>query len=177
MMSCLEHFYPLHFGELESVGNLMNAVATLLTWYRVLYKKMFPLPSSCVYSQSMPTRITTRLRRLPASTGQPALLKFINLHRQWVHGRFLTAPTRHTDIALRTGRRRHQQVRFGEKLQVIAHLHGTRFGKVLVRVARKSSAHEHVEHIVYVRFRQSGQHGGAGQIGVATNVAGTAVGH
>jgi hypothetical protein len=51
-------------------------------------------------------------------------------------------------VAAGTGRERNQQINLGEKFNEIAGPDGARFHEVLMRVARKTSAHEYVHHVV-----------------------------
>ena len=51
-------------------------------------------------------------------------------------------------VAPGTGRKRNQQINLGEKFDEIAGPNGASFHEILVRVARITSAHEYIHHVV-----------------------------
>jgi hypothetical protein len=51
-----------------------------------------------------------------------------------------------------TGRERNQQINLGEKFDEIAGPHGACFYEILMRIARITSAHEYVHHVVNMNF-------------------------
>jgi hypothetical protein len=51
-------------------------------------------------------------------------------------------------VAAGTGRERNQEINLGEKFDEIAGPNGARFHGMLMRVARMTSAHEYVHHVV-----------------------------
>ena len=57
-----------------------------------------------------------------------------------------------TAVTAGASRERNQQINLGKKFDEIAGPNGTCFHKVLMRVARISSAHEYVHHVVNVNF-------------------------
>ena len=57
-----------------------------------------------------------------------------------------------TTVTTGTGRERNQQINLGKKFDEIARPNGARFHKVLMRVARITSAHENVHHVVNMKL-------------------------
>jgi len=59
-------------------------------------------------------------------------------------------------VAAGTGRERNQQVNLGKKFDEIAGPDGACFHEVLMRIARITSAHEHVHHVVLLSAQGRG---------------------
>ena len=82
-------------------------------------------------------------------------------------------------VAARTGGQRGKQVHLGEQLDKVPCPGRAPLHEIPVRVAREARTHEHVDHVVHVRFglgkRQvPRRRKGAGEIGVAAVVVGAA---
>src|SRR5262245_65910726 len=83
-------------------------------------------------------------------------------------------------IAAGAGRQSTKQVDLGEKLNEVSRPHGAGLHKILVRVLREASAHEHVEHVMDVMLdcaRRDPQlpSEGAREVGVAAPIVIAAV--
>ena len=81
---------------------------------------------------------------LAAIASAPAEARGLRAH----HGVGIGVGGRGAAVAAGTGRERNQQINLGEKFDEIAGPNGACFHEVLMRVARITSAHEYVHHVM-----------------------------
>eukprot|EP00325_Prymnesiales_sp_UTEX-LB-985_P020538 CAMPEP_0174730710 /NCGR_PEP_ID=MMETSP1094-20130205/56148_1 /TAXON_ID=156173 /ORGANISM="Chrysochromulina brevifilum, Strain UTEX LB 985" /LENGTH=149 /DNA_ID=CAMNT_0015932999 /DNA_START=370 /DNA_END=816 /DNA_ORIENTATION=+ len=118
----------------------------------------------------MPSSVAAHLRRRPPCLSEQTVARLPYLDAEGVGDWLAIAAACGGHIALRTRRRRYEQVRLCEELEVIARGHGRWLRKVLVCILGEASAHEDVEYVVHVHLVQAVAKCLPRQVGVAARV-------